>query len=688
MADDVKIRITAEDKTDQGVKGAKSNFEGFKGTLNDVAKELTGFSLTSIGVAGAVGMVAGEIRKTISEYSAYVESVDKVSMATGMQAEEASRLIQLADDFRVSQGSLETAMKMALQNGFVPTVENLAKLSDRYREIKDPAERAAEMQKIFGRSWQEMVPMLERGGDAIRDAAAGIDDGLVVTQDAIDANREYQKSVDDLSDSWTAFKFTLAREVVPALADFLKTWNESMSAQKEGYGKIEGLGGAYASIAIQQKRAADAAKGWASGQRGAMVAAKATGEAVQQAIDPIKAQASAYDAMGSRYQTAIDNSHQHQAAILAEKEAQDQLTEATKAWTDAQQDFNESFGDKVVSRLEQAGVKGGKYEDALAAMDKTLGTTYQAQNRANKELDEAIRKYAQTGNIDDFTSALGENKDQWAALDKNLQAAKTDFEKAQGAFNNMMRDIATAAGKTWTVKVDFSGSGGNGGGNDQGRCFVYDTPVDTPTGPRPIGEIRAGDSVLLKTDGGRIVTVPVQRTITGERSDLVRLTTSDGQEIHCSPNHPFKVGTAPLYRFVLAAELEPGMRLVSAHRRRVTVIGIQPHPGTHTVYNLHVDHPEHTYLAGGLVVHNAKPSAASGLDMIVPAGYNNDTFTIRASTNEHVKITSGERESAAAGSIVIQSMTIIANNPAQLATALGQKAAQARKAGAGYAGRA
>jgi hypothetical protein len=76
----------------------------------------------------------------------------------------------------------------------------------------------------------------------------------------------------------------------------------------------------------------------------------------------------------------------------------------------------------------------------------------------------------------------------------------------------------------------------------------------------------------------------------------------------CSPNHLWKTESG----FVMAAMLAPGARLISRIAGAM-VIQVKPYPGTFQVFNLHVDHAEHTYMVGGIVVHNVKPSEGSGL---------------------------------------------------------------------------
>ena len=224
MADNsVDIIIRAVDKASAVLTGVKGQFDKLNNsTLGKVTQQLTGFNLTTLGAAGAVAGVVKEVGKAVTEWSAYAEEVDKAAKLSGVGTEEMSRLIQAADDFRVEQDTLTNAMKMALKNGFVPTIDNLADLSDKYLAIQDPAERAAMMSKIFGRQFAEIEPLMRRGGDAIREGTAAVADNLVVTREAVKENDEYLKAVDDVGDAWTGVKNTVGKDVLPVVTDALQ----------------------------------------------------------------------------------------------------------------------------------------------------------------------------------------------------------------------------------------------------------------------------------------------------------------------------------------------------------------------------------------------------------------------------------------------------------------------------------
>jgi hypothetical protein len=194
---------------------SKGGLKGFGKSLDDTMRGLTGISLASLTAAGAVVGMAKVIGDSVRDYSAYVESIDKASQFTGIQADELSRLIQVGDDFRVSQEAITNAMGLALKNGFNPTTENLADLADELKGITDPTDRASKLTEIFGRQWKDVYPLLSKGGDAIRDAADGISDSLVVTEDAIDKNREYVEAQDALGDAWQGIKNKIGQALIP-----------------------------------------------------------------------------------------------------------------------------------------------------------------------------------------------------------------------------------------------------------------------------------------------------------------------------------------------------------------------------------------------------------------------------------------------------------------------------------------
>ena len=221
------------DPLNKGLGGAKQSLQGFG---KELAKQVIGTAT----LATAVYKAGQILVDSIGDWADYADTMRLTAEMAGITTEEMSRIVQAADDFRVPIEVMQRSMEMALKNGFTPTIDNLAALSDELLAIQDPATRAAKASEIFGKSYADMMPFLLAGGDAIRDATESISDSLVVTQQAADDAKAYKDAVDELGDSWTGLKNTLGREVLPVITEVFNQINESnsISALREQFNDV------------------------------------------------------------------------------------------------------------------------------------------------------------------------------------------------------------------------------------------------------------------------------------------------------------------------------------------------------------------------------------------------------------------------------------------------------------------
>lgn len=183
------------------------------------------------------------------------------------------------------------------------------------------------------------------------------------------------------------------------------------------------------------------------------------------------------------------------------------------------------------------------------------------------------------------------------------------------AFDWVTRRIKELTDKLqWLIdlldKIGGGDDGGGGGGTPKPppTCFAAGTPVATPEGDRPIEAIQPGDAVLVLEESGRLVAAEVAETIRDHHDQVVTVALSDGQRLTCSLNHRFRTLAGA---WVWARDLAPGTQLTPIYAEQAWVTAVEPRAGAIDVYNLHVGHTEHTYIAGGVVVHNAKPDESS-----------------------------------------------------------------------------
>ena len=137
-------------------------------------------------------------------------------------------------------------------------------------------------------------------------------------------------------------------------------------------------------------------------------------------------------------------------------------------------------------------------------------------------------------------------------------------------------------------------------------CFTGDTEVSTSEGLVCIEEIEVGDEVwAYNSETGETELKEVLNVWVKETDEILHVSTSDGEIIDTTTNHPFYVGEKG---WVAAGDLEIGDVLYTADgdEAEVTDLELEKLAEPITVYNLEVE-DFHTYFVGeyGVLVHNA-----------------------------------------------------------------------------------
>lgn len=237
-------------QTQSSLKGLKSESSGVRGAFQGMGKQFdllkqqvpalgTVMSLLTnpitLAIAG-IGAFAAVTHKSIGETVAYNAKVREMMQITGLSAEETSRLIQVADDLGINIESATAAMDAMNKKGVSPSIENLAIIADRFVNSKDKAAFAEEAIKLYGKSFETLVPILVKGGDALKEQAASIAENMLATDKSIAAARRYEIAVDNLGDAWQGFKYTVGSAAIPPLTDTLNLVNAvsiGLAAEKD-----------------------------------------------------------------------------------------------------------------------------------------------------------------------------------------------------------------------------------------------------------------------------------------------------------------------------------------------------------------------------------------------------------------------------------------------------------------------
>ena len=236
------VNITANtEKFTKGLAKAKDGIGKFVGSISAAQVAAVGFAGYALASITTAAIEAG---------GALYEMTQKLHIS----AEALSTLHYAADQLESSSAAVDAALAFMTKNlgkaaqGAEPAIEafnrlniNFEKLQglsvdqqfmtivDALNKIKDPAERAAAAQGIFGKGAKELSALIEAGTASIvemgNQAAAT---GAIISTDTAAALDEAGDAIKAFSDSWAALKLQMVGAFAPALTWTMNAISEAM----------------------------------------------------------------------------------------------------------------------------------------------------------------------------------------------------------------------------------------------------------------------------------------------------------------------------------------------------------------------------------------------------------------------------------------------------------------------------
>lgn len=237
------------DFTDKGIKDAKIAFQNFKTSVSNAEGVMGKFKAGGTAALDYVkanaqtfalaagGAIATFAVNGMNAFKDLAIEADKFAAATGLAVEDSSRWLEVAGDLGIDSGKIETAIgKMNrelgnnpgllrqlgddviyAQDGTLNANETFLHLIDRLKGIKDPAERAKEGARIFGRGWQDMAVLVETGSDKLRASLGAVSEQKVINQEEVDKAKRLRDALDNLKDKGEDLALSLGQNVIPFL---------------------------------------------------------------------------------------------------------------------------------------------------------------------------------------------------------------------------------------------------------------------------------------------------------------------------------------------------------------------------------------------------------------------------------------------------------------------------------------
>lgn len=249
------------DEAAESAEDAESKFDGL------ASKIATGLTVGIVALGAAAVATGKKLWDMAKDTAATGDEIDKQSQKLGVSAENYQKLSYAmercgadVEDFRrgavnisktlasVQKGAdeAETAIgqlgvSMKKTDGTMRSTEDvlldtIAALAD----MDDETARNAAANEIFGKSYQELAPLLNSGADGIRELMQEAEDyGMVMSDEAVKASADFTDSMTRLNGTITGVKNRLAGQLLPSLGDIADGFSMLVSGVDGGSQLIE-----------------------------------------------------------------------------------------------------------------------------------------------------------------------------------------------------------------------------------------------------------------------------------------------------------------------------------------------------------------------------------------------------------------------------------------------------------------
>lgn len=217
--------------------GASGLFDSIKAN-SAAAAVAAGTALVAIGTKG------------VQAFEDTAIAAGKMADATGLSTDAASRWLEIADDVGVSgetittsfvklnkelAGGSATADKygIALQHtadGAVDVNATMLEAIKAVSAIRDPTERAAAAQTLFGKSYKDAAELLLNGSAKVKQALQGVGSAQVISDKELEKARKFRATMDNLSDAGQSLAINLGSVLIPAIQAVVTYFDKVSSA--------------------------------------------------------------------------------------------------------------------------------------------------------------------------------------------------------------------------------------------------------------------------------------------------------------------------------------------------------------------------------------------------------------------------------------------------------------------------
>jgi len=241
MTERVQVIVEAKDSASGVLRAIAGEFGKIGALIEDITT--SGLDWGKITQFATV-IVIDAFKQAYNAAQEYAGQVRDLSLASGATAEQASRLLQVLDDFEIGADDVTAATRRLTQNGLTPTIETIAQLSDEYLKLNAGQQRNQFIQDNLGRAGAKWNFLLSQGSEKILAMNEAVSLNLILNEENLSDLDKLRLAQDAYNDSILGYQVAIVTQAAPALVNYLD-YNTQLLALKEeniGFFKEQGEG--------------------------------------------------------------------------------------------------------------------------------------------------------------------------------------------------------------------------------------------------------------------------------------------------------------------------------------------------------------------------------------------------------------------------------------------------------------
>lgn len=429
---------------------ARNKAEERLGAIGDAADAL-GIDLDKVdtkmlAAGAAIGAGTKLLVDGVQAWGEYVHQVEQYADSAGISTEAASQFAQVFKQFGVEADDGIDALKtlaeevgdapekfkqysveiVRAKDGSVDLAATMGNVAERFRTMTDPAQRAAMGAALFGDNWLRIAPLLEKGKKGMDDLLSSVDESLVINDEAIRQQREFEQATNELKNAWQGLQLAIGRDALPRLTMLAKDLGKVSDATSKltgSTGLLDTAMGVFnpvvslynARIADADRQAEEAAKstaGMTSAVAAAGIEAASSGRkqlelaaAEQEAADKADILKRRQDDVARSAQDAAKGVEEHRKQLDLLNGSTMTIVGSELAYRQAQlgtQDSTmqlSSAADELNRLINEQGAESAEAQAAQMSYDKQLLSTMQSIDSQAKSAADLAQKQAEVSGL-------------------------------------------------------------------------------------------------------------------------------------------------------------------------------------------------------------------------------------------------------------------------------------------------